>query len=148
MSGRRPEVWNDDPEWRVQGVSIPRAPATGRRVAAYIGLPYPPYLRKVIRRSAGMWVIVRCAWVAVVIGGMLFGSMRLPEALGAALHPGWSTRTILVAVATFLVWWDRRRFRELILHGNLGAHPGWFLGTSLLAASVLDIVVQTLPEVF
>jgi uncharacterized iron-regulated membrane protein len=60
----------------------------------------------------------------------------------AALHPTWLTRAILVALTAFLVWWDRRRAHEVLLHANLGTRPAWFSGAALLTASVLDVAVQ------
>ncbi len=49
-----------------------------------------------------------------------------------------------MALAAFLVWWDRRRAHELLLPANLGAWPGWFWTASLLTALVLDVGVQAL----
>lgn len=123
------------------------APATRHRVVASIGLPHPPYLRKVIRRSAGIWVLVRCMYVVVLMfGGLGLGVLPLAEGAAGALHPGWETRSALVAVTTFLVWWDQKRYGELFFHANLGTHPGWFWTASLVTASLFDIVVQTLIE--
>lgn len=127
---------------------MPSYPATRHRVVVSIGLPHPPYLRKVIRRSAGMWLLVRFTYIVVLMLGVLFfGLLPFAEGIDSALHPPWVTRTVLVAVTAFLLWWDRRRFRELLFYANLGTHPGWFWAASLLTASVLDIVVQTLLDV-
>lgn len=126
---------------------MPSAPVTTHRVVASIALPHPPYLRKLIRRSAGIWLLVRCMSVVVLMAGVaFFNLLPFDEGVATALHPGWVTRAVLVAVTAFLVWWDRRRARELVFYANLGTHPGWFWGASLLTASALDIVVQTLLD--
>jgi hypothetical protein len=113
-------------------------------MAASLRLPYPPYLRKVVRRSAGMWLLVRIAYVMVLVAGAGLFGLPPAEVIALALHPVWAGRVVLVALAAFLVWWDRRRSRELLLPANLGAWPGWFWTASLLAALVLDLGVQTL----
>jgi hypothetical protein len=112
-------------------------------VAASIGLPYPPYLRKVIRRGAEMWVLLRCAYVIIMMGAASARLISSPEAVAAALHPYGSTRVVLVALAAFFVWWGRRRSRETLLPANLGTRPSWFWGSSLLGAAGMDLVVQT-----
>ncbi|HEV2121956.1 MAG TPA: hypothetical protein VGW38_04160 [Chloroflexota bacterium] len=114
-------------------------------VAASIRLPYPPYLWKVIRRSVGIWLLVRSAYVVVLMVGVaLFDLLPLAEGTALVLHPAWATRAVLVALATVLVWWDRRRSHELLLPANLGAWSGWFWTASLLTALVLDVAIQTL----
>lgn len=119
------------------------------RVAASIRLPYPPYLRKVIRRSVGIWLLVRSAYVMVLMAGAaFFDLLSPPEVTALVLHPGWGARAVLVAVAAVLEWWERLRFHELLLHANLGAWPGWFWVASLLTALVMDLAVQTLLAAF
>lgn len=114
-----------------------------RSVAAAIRLPYPPYLRKVARRSAGMWLLVRSMYVVVLLFGVgVFDLLPPAEALARVLHPDRATRALLVALATVLVWWDRRRSHELLLPANLGAWSAWFWTASLLAALVSDVAVQ------
>lgn len=110
--------------------------AAGRGVAASIRLPYPPYLWKVVRQSALLWVLARLLYSIVL--------WLATRDLTATLHPSWITRLVLVALAAFLMWWDRRRSHELLLPANLGAWSGWFWSASLLAALVLDMAVQTL----
>ncbi len=117
--------------------------------AAPFRLPYPPYLWRVSRGSAGLWVLVRIAYsVVTVVGAALLGILTYDEIVGLVLHPNWATRASLVATAAVMVWWDRRRSHELLLHANLGAWPGWFWAASLLAAAVLDVAVQTLIAAF
>ncbi|MQA92677.1 MAG: hypothetical protein GEU90_21050 [Gemmatimonas sp.] len=112
-----------------------------------IGLPYPRYLGTVIRRSVLVWLLVRITYVVVLMAGVLsFGLLSLPEGISAGLHPAWTIRVFLVMVAAFLVWWDRRRSHELLLHANLGAAPGWFWTASLLTALVLDVAIQAILE--
>lgn len=110
------------------------------RVAAVIRLPYPSYLWKVIRRSAGMWLLVRSMYGLVAF----FNLLPPAEGTAQALNPAWITRALLVALTTVLVWWDRWRSHELLLHANLGAWSGWFWTAPLLTALMLDIAVQTL----
>lgn len=118
-------------------------------MAAPLRLPYPPYLWKVFRRGAGIWLLVRIAYVMVFIAGAAFFGLLSPaEVIALALHPVPAARAVLVALAAVLVWWDRRRFHELLLPANLGAWPGWFWTASLLAALVLDVAVQTLLAAF
>ncbi|HEX6371381.1 MAG TPA: hypothetical protein VF006_20860 [Longimicrobium sp.] len=113
-------------------------------IATSIRLPYPPYLWKVVRRSVGIWLLVRSAYVVVFMAGAAFLGLLTPaEVIALVLHPPWATRAVLVALAAVAVWWDRRRSHELLLHANLGAWPGWFWTASLLTALVLDVGVQT-----
>jgi hypothetical protein len=103
-----------------------------------IGIPYPPYLWIVVRHSVVMWLLVRLM-VSVLFA---FGA-----GLSAVLHPAGTTRIFIIVITAFLVWWDRRRSHELLLHANLGAWPGWFWAASLLTAAVLDGATQTLLRV-
>jgi hypothetical protein len=116
-------------------------------VAVSIRLPYPPYLWKVVRRSAGMWLLVRMAYAGTLMAAVAFGLLP-PEGIAEVLHPVWPTRILLVALTALFVWWDRRRSHELLLPANLGAWPGWFWTGSLLAASVMDIAVQAILAAF
>lgn len=118
------------------------------RVVASIRLPYPPYHWKVIRRSAGMWLLVRIAYVFVLMAVVVFGLLPSAEGTALAIHPLWVTRVLLVALTAVFVWLDRRRSHELLLPANLGAWPGWFWTASLLTGLVLDMAVQTLLSVF
>jgi len=79
-----------------------------------------------------------------MIGVVVFSLLPLPEGVDYALHPAWLTRTVLVALTTLLVWWDRKRLNELVFSGNLGTHPVWFWAASFVTASVLDLVVQSI----
>lgn len=92
----------------------------------------------------GIWVLVRIAYAGAMAGVGLFGLLPLSEAIAQALHPGRAARAVLVVLAAVLVWWDRRRFHELLLPDNLGAWPGWFWTASLLAALATDLAAQTL----
>jgi hypothetical protein len=98
--------------------------------------PYPPYLWKVVRQSALLWVLARLTYSVIF--------WLATDDLAVALHPNWITRIFLIAVAAFLVWWDRKRAHEVLLPANLGAAPEWFWTASLLAALVLDVTLQTL----
>jgi hypothetical protein len=104
-----------------------------------IGFPYPAYLGTVVRHTAVMWALVRLLFFVILAGG---------AGLSAALHPTWSTRIFLIAFTAFLVWWDRRRSHELLLHANLGARPGWFWAASLVTAAVLEGAMRLLRPVF
>lgn len=113
-------------------------------MTASLRLPYPPYLWKVIRRSAGIWLLVRSVYAGLMASMALFGLLPFVEGIALALHPFWATRAMLVATAAVLVWWDRRRSHELLLPTDLGVWPGWFWTASLLTALVLDVVLQAL----
>ena len=113
------------------------------RVAASIRLPYPPYLRKVIRHSVVIWMLVRSAYAVVLVWAELYGLLPPGAGMDEALHPAWAARALLVAGAALLVWWDRQRAHELLLPANLGVWPGWFWTASLLTALVLDVAVQS-----
>ena len=111
---------------------------------ASLRLPYPPYLWKVVRRSVGMWLLIRIAYVFVLMVAVMFGLLSFDDGLAGALHPLGAARVALVALAAAGVWFDRMRSHELLLPANLGAWPGWFWTASLLTGLVLDVVVQTL----
>jgi hypothetical protein len=113
-------------------------------MAASIRLPYPPYLWKVIRRSVGIWLLVRIAYAGVVMAAAAFGLLPPGEGIALALHPLRAARALLVALAAVLVWWDRMRAHELLLPANLGSWPGWFWTGSLLTGLVLDVAIQAL----
>jgi hypothetical protein len=115
---------------------MPAAPDGQVRSAGALGLPYPPYLWLVVRQSALLWVLAR-----LLISLVLFLATMDDS---AALHPGWITRAFLVLATALLVWWDRRRSHELLLHSVLGASPGWFWAASLLTACAMDAAVQAL----
>lgn len=117
-------------------------------MAASLRLPYPPYLRNVVRRSVGIWLLVRMAYIGVLMAAAASDLLPLAEGVALALHPLRATRAVLVALAAFLVWWDRMRAHELLLPANLGAWPGWFWTASLLTALVLDVVIQALLAAF
>lgn|GEM_PF-3205833 len=116
--------------------------------AASLRLPYPPYLRKVVRSSAGLWILVRIAYVVVLIIAAFSGLLPLDEAIALVLHPLGMIRALLVAFAGVLVWGDRSRAHELLLPANLGAWPGWFWAASLLTGLVLDVAVQAVLAAF
>jgi hypothetical protein len=111
-----------------------RAPA--RWAVDSAGFPYPPYLWLVVRQSALLWALARML-VALVL-------LKATGDLSVALHPGLSTRVFVVVVTSLLVWWDRRRTHELLLHAVLGASPGWFWIASLLTACVMEAAVPLL----
>jgi len=113
------------------------SPAPDRQVsgASALGFPYPPYLWLVARQSALLWLLARV---------LILVLLAATADVSVALHPGWTTRAFLVLVTALLVWWDRRRSHELILHAELGASPGWFWTASLLTACAMDAAVQAL----
>jgi hypothetical protein len=100
-----------------------------------VGLPYPPYLWFVVRQSALLWLLAR---VLILVLFLAVGDVSV------ALHPGWATHAFLIMVTAFLVWWDRRRSHELLLHAELGAAPGWLWAATLLTACAIDAAVQSL----
>lgn len=120
-------------------------PLSRHLTAASIRLPYPPYLRTVIRRSVAIWLLVRIAYVIsfMAVAAFLRGILSPAEIIALVLHPPWATRLGLVAFAAVLVWWDRKLANELLLPANLGVWPGWYWTASLLSAQVLDVAVQS-----
>lgn len=112
----------------------------GRQAGVLLGFPSPSYLWKVVLQSARLWVLAR-----LLIFAILWLATGDPT---IGLFPTWTTRAFVVAVTGLLVWWDRKRSHELLLHANLGASPGWFWAAALLTASVLDVAVQLLLGVF
>lgn len=119
------------------------------QVAVSLRLPYPPYLWKVVRRSAVMWLLVRCMYALTLMAALAFLGVLAPaEGIALVLYPPWSTRILLVVITAFLVWWDRMRSHELLLPANLGAWPGWFWVASLLTALVVDIIAQAILAAF
>lgn len=114
-------------------------------MVASIRFPYPLYLLVVVRRTVGIWLLARIAYGVVLLAGMAFFNL-IPsaEVIDLVLHPAWPARALLVALGAGLVWWDRKRFHELLLPANLGAWSGWFWTASLLTALVLDVAIQTL----
>jgi hypothetical protein len=91
-------------------------------------LPHPGYLRRVALRSALMWLGAK---------GILFLVLYPSSGLAAALQP-------TLGIPAVLVWLDRRRARELLLHANLGAEEAWIWAASLLMALALDAAATAL----
>ncbi|HET8654496.1 MAG TPA: hypothetical protein VFL93_03095 [Longimicrobiaceae bacterium] len=87
-------------------------------------LPYPGYLAVVVRRSAVTWLLVRL-FCFIVLG------VILSDFSASVRQPTWG-------VPALLVWLDRRRFHELLLHANLGASELWFWAASLATVFALD----------
>lgn len=85
-------------------------------------LPHPAYLRQVAVRSALMWLGVK---------GILFLILFPSSGPAAALQP-------TLGVPAALVWLNRRRAREQLLHANLGAEEAWIWAASLVVALALD----------
>lgn len=87
---------------------------------------YPPYARRIAITSAGLWLGIRT---------FLFFS-------GVTILSVWSS-LVIIAVAAFGCWINRRRFNELFLERNLGspATAFWFL--AIAAAAVLEAAAQT-----
>jgi hypothetical protein len=93
-------------------------------------LPYPPYLRIIVRRSAVLWLLVRLLLVVAL----------LPFVGREAVHQAtWG-------VPVLLVWLDRRFFRELLLPANLAASELWFWGASLGVVGGLDVLAAVLLQ--
>lgn len=85
-------------------------------------LPHPGYLRQVAVRSALMWLGMK---------GILFLILFPSSGLAAALQP-------TLGIPAVLVWLDRRRAREQVLHANLGAEEAWIWAAALAVALALD----------
>jgi hypothetical protein len=91
-------------------------------------LPYPGYLVRVVRMSAGMWLLVRLFAFLVV-------ALATEVSLDAAIQATYG-------IPALLVWIDRKRSHELLLHANLGASELWFWGVSLASALALDFAAN------
>jgi hypothetical protein len=116
-----------------------RSTALPHPVVVSMRLPYPPYLWKVVRQSALLWILVRLMYSVLLF--------LATWDLTAALRPNRITHVFLIAVVAFLVWWDRKRSHELLLPANLGASSGWFWTASLLTATGLELTTQLLLAV-
>lgn len=110
-------------------------------------LPYPPLLLRVLRTSAVIWLLVRSAYVLLLLVGMGTSGV-VGEGVSAALQPSGLSRILLVALTAVLVWLDRRRAHEHLLPANFGVSPLWFWSASLLAAAVLDLGTHAILGLF
>ena len=108
-------------------------------------LPYPPLLVRVVRISIVVWLLVRVAYVLVLLVAVEFlGFLSSEQGLAAALAPVWPSRALLVMLTGFLVWLQRRSAHEHLLQADFGVRPAWFTAASLLAATAADVAVQAL----
>lgn len=108
-------------------------------------MPHPPLLLRVIRISVAFWLLVRVAYVVVILVSMLFFEvLSSGEGIEAALHPVWPSRVLLVALTAFLVWLHRRAGHEHLLQADFGVMSVWFSAASVLAAGAADLTVQAL----
>lgn len=106
--------------------------------------PYPPLLLRVAIASAILWLLSRTVYVVVLIfGSPEVGMFSSADALYYAVHPAWLVRVVLVLTTAFLVHLDRRHAHELVLTANFGVSDWWFTGTSITAAALTDVVLQT-----
>lgn len=101
-----------------------------------IRLPHRPFLWRIARAAALVWVVLR---VAVALNGLFLGERRL-------LVPGPGTALLLVGLAALLVWLALHRDGQHLFHANLGVSPAWSFGVALLAAGVLEAAAQLLSR--
>ena len=95
--------------------------------------------------SVLVWLLVRVAYVLVLLVAVEFlGFLSSEQGIDAALEPVWLSRALLVILAGFLVWLQRRSAHEHLLQANFGVRPAWFTAASLLAAAAADVAVQAL----
>jgi hypothetical protein len=99
-------------------------------LAHTLRLPYPGYLRIVLWKSAGMWLLTRMLLFA-------FFAIVFQVGIAAALQPTWG-------LPSLLVWLERKRCHEQLLHANLGASELWFWAVSLLTVFTLDAAATVL----
>ena len=112
-------------------------------------LPYPPLLVRVVRTSVIVWLLVRIAYVLVLLTSVeLLDFLSHDDGIAAALEPVWTSRALLVIVTAFLVWLQRRNAHEHLLQANFGVRPAWFTSASLLAATAADVAVQAIVRSF
>jgi hypothetical protein len=108
-------------------------------------IPYPPLLWRSFRSGVFMWVVLRVAYVIVLLAGAeLIGLFNGADALEFAKRPAPATRVLLMILAAALVHIDRVRAHENVLSANLGVSSRWFIATSLLAAAIVDSMLQLL----
>ena len=107
---------------------VSRAPIMS--LAHTLKLPDPGYLRTVLWKSAGMWLMIRLLLFA-------FFFFVFQVGMSAVLQPTWG-------LPALLVWMDRRRSHEQLLHANLGASEVWFWSVSLLTVFTLDAAATAL----
>lgn len=108
-------------------------------------MPYPRSVLRVARTSVMMWLLGRAAYtIAVLSGAETFELFPGAQGLEAALQPAGISRAVVVLVASFLVWLQRRIGHEHLLQANFGVASAWFVATSLAAAGTADIVVQAI----
>ena len=113
--------------------------------ARQLRMPHPPLLLRVIRVSVAFWLLLRVAYVLVILVSVLyFEVLSSGEGVEAALQPVWPSRVLLVALTIFLVWLHRRAGHEHLLQADLGVRPVWFPAASLMAAGAADLTVQAL----
>jgi hypothetical protein len=91
------------------------------------------------------WLLVRVTYVvALLVGVEFFGLLSREEGVHSALYPVWHVRLLLLALTAIVVHLDRKRAHEHLLQANLGVPAVWFPATSLVAAGLSDLAVQTL----
>lgn len=101
------------------------------KIVETLRLPYPGYVWKIFRITAVLWLLLRLmSTVFLVLVLDVEGSV-------AASQPS-------LGLPALLVWIDRKRSHEQLLHANLGAWEGWFWVVSLFLALGLDAVVYLL----
>lgn len=114
-------------------------------VVATVTPPHPPLLLRVATRSVFFWLLIRVMYALVLIfGAQQVGLVSADDARQFAIHPMWPARLLLVGLTAFMVHVDRARAHEHLLQANFGVGAAWFAAVSLVAASVSDLVVQTL----
>jgi len=87
-------------------------------------LPYPAYLRALVRRSILLWALLRTALLFLGDGTL---------SVAASL--------VVVGGVALLSWVEARRGRESLFHANLGASPAWPAAIGALMAIVCEGLV-------
>lgn len=107
--------------------------------------PHAPLLYRNLRSSAQIWLLARIMYAFVFfVGAQIFSRIPTSEVVHTILHPVLPVRILLVVIAVGLVQLDRRFAHERLLQANFGVSEMWFIATSLVGATVSDVVMQTL----
>ena len=110
-------------------------------------IPHPPLLLRTLRSSVVVWLLVRVAYVFVLMAGSAtIGLFTSAEVTEFALHPTIPSRLLLLIITALLLHVDRRRAHEYILQSTLATSARWFTATSLAGAAIVDLLTQAVLD--
>jgi hypothetical protein len=109
-----------------------------------IRVPYKSLLFRTLRAGMFLWLLVRAAYVVVLMTGSQTGLFTAADATEFALRPVVAARLLLVFIAAALVHIDRQRAHELLLQANFGVSTRWFTMAAMGGAGIADLTAQTI----